>query len=289
MNYTLNTTLSSLTSFRIGGKCKSVIYPESGDDVKRIIAYMNEHGEKYFILGNGTNVLFSDNGFDGHIISCTGLNEIAIDEDTGAVTAGAGVNLTLLAYKVSKMGYGGLEFAYGIPGSVGGGVYMNAGAYGSELSSVIESVEYFDISSGEVKTVPAKEIYFGYRKTSFMDMNTVILSAKLSLKKGSPEESLALCDEYMARRKDKQPLEFPSAGSVFKRCEGRFTGEMIEKCGLKGYRIGGAQVSEKHAGFIVNRSGATAQDVLALIDHIKKTVYARYGVSLECEVRVIGE
>ncbi len=289
MNYTLNTTLSSLTSFRIGGKCKSVIYPENGNDVKKVIDYMHEHDEKYFVLGNGTNVLFSDKGFDGHIISCTEMTGINIDEENGIISASAGVNLTFLAHKVSKMGYEGLEFAYGIPGSVGGGIYMNAGAYGFDLSSVVNSVEFFDIESGEVRVLSAPEIEFGYRKTSFMDMKTVILSAELSLKKGSAEKSLALCDEYMMRRKDKQPLEYPSAGSVFKRCEGRFTGEMIEKCGLKGFSLGGAEVSEKHAGFIINKGGATAQDVLDLINHIKKTVGEAYGVSLECEVRVIGE
>jgi UDP-N-acetylmuramate dehydrogenase len=289
MKYTLNTTLSSLTSFKIGGRCKSVIFPENGEDVKKITDYMREHGEKYYILGNGTNVLFSDEGFDGHIISCTEMTEITVDEENTVVTAGAGVNITLLAHKVSKMGYEGLEFAYGIPGSVGGGVYMNAGAYGYELAPIIKSVDYFDIDCGEVKRIAREKIEFGYRKSSFMKMNGVILSAEFSLEKGSAEKSLALCDEYMRRRKEKQPLEYPSAGSVFKRCEGHFTGEMIEKCGLKGYRIGGAEVSEKHAGFIVNRGGATASDVLSLISHIKETVNKAYGVSLECEVRVIGE
>jgi len=283
MNHTLNVPLSSLTSFKIGGRCRAVIYPKDVKETETAVSVLKSRGIPFFILGNGTNVLFPDEGYDGCIISTRDLNGIAFDGSR--VTALAGTNLTALAYKVSRMGLSGLEFAYGIPGSVGGGVYMNAGAYGGELSQRIVSVTYLDLDT--LETVSETELKFGYRKSPFMEKNALILSAELLLTPSSPETCTALCDELMQRRRDKQPLEYPNAGSVFKRCEGRFTGEMIEKCGLKGYTLGGAQVSEKHAGFIVNRGNATSKDVIALIEHIKRKVYDTFGVSLECEIKII--
>ena len=181
----------------------------------------------------------------------------------------------------------GMEELYGIPGTVGGAVYMNAGAYGGEISSCIETVEVFDLNEGNIKQFNKKDCCFGYRKSFFMNDNYVILSAVLKLTKSSKESICQKMNDYMSRRKEKQPLEYPSAGSVFKRPEGCFAGALIEQCGLKGYQIGGARVSDKHAGFIVNVGGATCEDVMRLIEHIKNEVMQKFGIELECEIKPI--
>jgi len=278
--------LSSLTSFRIGGPCRGAVFPRSAEDMKKTLAVLS--GERVFVLGNGTNVLFSDGGFDGYVISTTALSgfDTRDEGENVKITALSGTGMTSLAFRCARLGYSGLEFAYGIPGSVGGAVYMNAGAYEHDVSEVVLSSEYVT-ESGSEGVLNGKDHSFGYRKSAYMDGGKVIISATFTLKKDDAARSMALCDEYMARRKAKQPLEYPSAGSFFKRCPGHYTGEMIEKCGLKGFSVGGARVSEKHAGFIINAGGATAKDVTELARIVAEKVFDKFGVRIENEVRLI--
>ena len=200
------------------------------------------------------------------------------------MTAGAGASLSAVCKTARDASLSGLEFAYGIPGSVGGAVVMNAGAYGGEIKDVLLLSEYLDPGTMEIRSVPLKDHAYGYRDSVYRHTDRIVLSASFRLKPGRQEDIAAAMSDYASRRVSKQPLEFPSAGSVFKRPKGHFVGQMVEESGLKGFRIGGAEVSEKHAGFIVNRGGATCRDVLALVEHIRETVRKNYGVELECEI-----
>jgi len=281
--YLENEAMCCHTSFRIGGPCDFFVIPETVDSLKEAYIEARRLGIPAYILGKGSNVLFSDEGYRGAVISTEKLSDVTVEGNV--LTAGAGASFTHIAAVARDAGLSGLEFAYGIPGSVGGAVYMNAGAYGGQVSDCLISSTCFDPVSGHIIYTEGTEHSFGYRSSIYkMNPERVILTASFELTSGNKEEIRAYMDDIMGRRRDKQPLEYPSAGSVFKRPEGHFVGQMIEELGLKGFAVGGAQVSEKHAGFIINRGGATAKDVLELIDHIKEKVNAAYGIMLECEV-----
>ncbi len=275
--------MSRHTSFHIGGPAGLYLVPGCRDALIRVLTAARERGVRTYLLGNGTNVLFDDEGYDGAVVSLTGMDHIAVGED-GLVTAEAGASLSSVCKSARDAGLTGLEFAFGIPGSVGGAVVMNAGAYGGETAQVLEASEYLDPRTMETGRLTLGEHSFGYRDSVYRHTDRIVLSASFRLKPGNREDIAAAMSDYASRRVSKQPLEYPSAGSVFKRPVGHFVGQMVEESGLKGYRIGGAEVSEKHAGFIVNRGSATCRDVLALVEHIRETVRKNYGVELECEI-----
>lgn len=280
-----NEALSKHTYFKIGGPADLIIYPNNAQDVISIIDLCKN--KKYYFLGNGSNILASDNGFKGIIIKTEKLNNISLDENN-IIIADAGALLSKVATFASNHSLSGLEFAFGIPGSVGGAVFMNAGAYDGEMKDIVLSTTFID-ENGNIKTVSNIEHHFSYRKSIFKENKGFILNAKLQLNNGNKDDIKAKMDEFKKRRIEKQPLEYPSAGSVFKRPQGYFAGKLIEDAGLKGYGIGGAAVSEKHSGFIINVGGAKCADVLKLIDTITNTVYEKFKVKLECEVIRLGE
>ncbi len=283
-----NAQMRKYTSFKCGGMVKLLLIPYSLSGLVDLYDFCRKFSVKPLILGNGSNVLVSDRGFGGVAIKVgrqIGKIEL-IDEDTIYCEAGASMkSLCLFALDNSLSG---LEFAFGIPGTLGGAVYMNAGAYGGEMKDVLESVDCVDLN-GNVVTFSKEELGLEYRKSVFAENGYLIISAKLKLKKGNRDEIKAEMDDKMARRKEKQPLEYPSAGSTFKRPEGYFAGALIEQSGLKGYTVGGAQVSEKHAGFVINKNKATATDIITLIHNVQDKVYDNFGVMLETEVKIIGE
>ncbi|MDD6094934.1 MAG: UDP-N-acetylmuramate dehydrogenase [Clostridia bacterium] len=278
-----NEPMSRHVTFRIGGEAMVFVMPETLEDFTFAVKSAYEEKINFFVLGKGSNVLFADGGYEGAVISAEKLNKITVQDNK--ITCLAGASFTAVSHVARDYGLSGLEFANGIPGSVGGAVYMNAGAYGGEVSQVLKESTYFDTETGETVTIGLFEHNYSYRKSSYIEnKNRIILSAVFSLTPGDKAEIKEKMDLYMLSRKTKQPLEYPSAGSVFKRCQGHYTGQMIEELGLKGYSVGGAQISEKHAGFIINKGGATARDVEQLIDFIKERVKEAYGVELECEV-----
>lgn len=277
-----NEPMSRHTSFKIGGNADLYIIPHDMDALIETVRILRENETKRYFLGNATNVLFDDAGFRGAVVSLGNICAIKVIENRIIAEAGASLNLVCKTARDKELS--GLEFAYGIPGSIGGAVFMNAGAYGGEMSQVVAQSTYFSLDDMTVHTIPLTAHEYGYRESVYRHNNWLVLSAVLELQKGEYDKINAAMNDYMSRRIDKQPLEYPSAGSVFKRYPGRYTGQMIEECGLKGYSIGGAQVSEKHAGFIVNKGGATSADVLALIEHIKNEVYKKFDCRIECEV-----
>ena len=277
-----NEPMSRHTSFKIGGNADLYIIPHDMDALIETVRILKETETKRYFLGNATNVLFDDAGFRGAVVSLGNICAIKVIENRIVTEAGASLNLVCKTARDKELS--GLEFAYGIPGSIGGAVFMNAGAYGGEMSQVVAQSTYFSLDDMTVHTIPLTAHEYGYRESVYRHNNWLVLSAVLELQKGEYDKINAAMNDYMSRRVDKQPLEYPSAGSVFKRYPGRYTGQMIEECGLKGYSIGGAQVSEKHAGFIVNKGGATSADVLALIEHIKNEVYKKFDCRIECEV-----
>lgn len=277
-----NEPMSRHTSFKIGGNADLYIIPHDMDALIETVRILKETETKRYFLGNATNVLFDDAGFRGAVVSLGNICAIKVIENRIIAEAGASLNLVCKTARDKELS--GLEFAYGIPGSIGGAVFMNAGAYGGEMSQVVAQSTYFSLDDMTVHTIPLTAHEYGYRESVYRHNNWLVLSAVLELQKGEYDKINVAMNDYMSRRIDKQPLEYPSAGSVFKRYPGRYTGQMIEECGLKGYSIGGAQVSEKHAGFIVNKGGATSADVLALIEHIKNEVYKKFDCRIECEV-----
>lgn len=292
-DYTLevleNEPLSKHSSFKIGGEARYAIFPKSKDELISAIETVTRNNAKLAIVGNGSNLLFDDDGFDGAIIFTKNMNSTEyVHSASGTfIRAECGKSLTELASEAGKKhSLTGLEFAYGIPGTLGGAVYMNAGAYGGQMSDVVIETEYYDPTSNEITVIGKDEHLFSYRHSVFAEHpEYVILSTLLELKEGNAEEIFAAMSKNINARKEKQPLEYPNAGSTFKRPGGNlFAGKLIEDSGLKGYTVGGAQVSEKHAGFIINRGGATCRDVLAVIEHTKNTVLEKFGVELECEV-----
>ena len=274
------------TSFKIGGCADYVAYPGSIDEIRAIKKLADEHNVPVTVVGNGSNLLVSDDGIEGVVIKISdAMSEVKVEGCE--VFAEAGVLLSTLANRVEKYSLTGLEFASGIPGTLGGAVVMNAGAYGGEMKDVITSVGYMT-KDGEVIEADAKECGFGYRKSIFSCGDKTVLYCRMSLKEGNRDEIRALMNELTQRRKDKQPLSLPSAGSTFKRPEGYFAGKLIEDSGLKGFRVGGAEVSRKHSGFVVNIDNATAKDVKNLIAEVQRIVFEKFGVNLEPELKFIG-
>lgn len=275
------------TSFKIGGNADCLISASSEKEITDVISYCKNKNISYMVMGNGSNMLVGDKGIRGVVIKiASDMSEIRVENTT--MTAQSGVLLSKLANTALKHSLTGLEFAGGIPGSLGGGVFMNAGAYGGEMCNVVESVRYIN-SDGEILTAGKPELDFGYRHSMFCGTDNIIVSAQMKLNEGNSEEIKAKMSDFAQRRSEKQPLSMPSAGSTFKRPEGYFAGKLIQDCGLKGYSVGGAMVSEKHSGFVVNKGGATANDVLELIKHVQKTVENKFGVWLETEVKLVGE
>ena len=275
------------TSFRIGGPAKRMAFPKTREQLVVLMGFLQDAGVKPLLIGNGTNLLVADKGLDTVVIDTSAeLSHIELT-DEGEIAADAGVSLAKLALFAWKNGLTGLEFACGIPGTVGGAVYMNAGAYGSELKDVLESVTFLD-SDLQLRTLPAADLAMGYR-TSIFEQNPdwCILSATVVLHRGDGAAVLARMQELLGKRREKQPLEWPSAGSTFKRPQGAFAGKLIEDCGLRGFTVGGAQISEKHCGFVINRGGATCADVVALTEQVRQIVEARTGFVLEREIRVV--
>ena len=285
IEYKLNEPMSCHTSFKIGGAADIFISVRSANELSAVFKKCGELNIPHFIIGKGSNLLVSDLGLEGAVISLSGLNGISVSGEE--ITCGAGAALSDVCRAALRSSLTGLEFAYGIPGSIGGAVYMNAGAYGGEISGAVLSAECMTADGSTVK-VEAKDMNFGYRKSVFKENGTTVISAVLRLQKGEKKEIEEKMEDYISRRKSKQPLEYPSAGSFFKRPEGYFAGALIEKNGLKGATEGGAQVSCKHAGFIINRGGATAADVMKLSRKVSDTVLAKDGVKLEREVIFIG-
>ena len=279
--------MSAHTTFRIGGPADYFAMPSSAEEIRRIVSLCIEQEVPYYIIGNGSNLLVGDKGFRGVIIQIfKNMRDIRTEGET--VTAQAGALLSKVAAAAYDAGLTGFEFASGIPGTLGGAVRMNAGAYGGEMSQVLKSADVLT-AEGKVLTIPVEEMKMGYRTSIVSRMDYVVLGAQLVLSRGSKEDIRAKMDELKEKRVSKQPLEFGSAGSTFKRPEGYFAGKLIEDAGLRGFRIGNAQVSEKHCGFVINRGGATAAEVAELMDHIIRRVEETSGVRLQPEVKKIGE
>ncbi|MCL2164709.1 MAG: UDP-N-acetylmuramate dehydrogenase [Oscillospiraceae bacterium] len=279
--------LSNLTSFKIGGPADIIVQPESIDTIVKVATFCRINKTPLSVIGNGTNLLVGDAGVRGVVMRlCGNINQLR--REGNKITAGAGALLCDVAQFACDNRLSGFEFTYGIPGTVGGAIYMNAGAYGKEMRDVVTRSIYLD-SRGNIGALEAASHEFGYRKSCFQHLKSIILETEFELKPGGTDEIKSLMDFYLERRKALQPHDKPSAGSVFKRPKGGFAGLMIEECGLKGCRVGDAMVSEVHAGFIVNVGNATAEDVLALISLIKRNVKKRFSVSLETEIRRIGE
>ncbi len=278
--------LSRHTTFKIGGKADTYVKVTSASKLSAIIRECRESDVDYMIIGNGSNLLASDDGYRGVVIRLDGdFRKIAlVDEDT--VYCGAGATLAALCKFAQSSGLSGLEFAWGIPGTVGGAVFMNAGAYGGEMKDVVYSVNHLT-PEGETGRTEKEDLAFGYRTSVYRTNKAIITGVTLKLKKDNPDDIRARMDDYLGRRSSKQPLDFPSAGSVFKRPEGAYAGALIEQCGLKGHSHGGAQVSEKHAGFIINRQNATAHDVKSLIREVQTKVFDETGYNLECELIIL--
>lgn len=279
--------LSKHTTFRIGGAAAWYLVPEKPEEVAEAVAFAGEKNLPFYILGRGSNMLFADEGYEGVIIEVgRGLEEVRIEEN-GMVTAQAGIPLSVLAVKLAEAELTGFEFAGGIPGTLGGAIAMNAGAYGGEIKDCIVSARILT-EKGEMITLSKEELELGYRTSVIQKKPYIVLEGTFSFEKGNRQTILDTMKDLNSRRREKQPLEFPSAGSTFKRPEGYFAGKLIEDAGLKGYRVGDAQVSEKHCGFVVNRGEATAEDVKQLIADVQCRVREKFRVNLEPEVRVIG-
>lgn len=283
-NIHVNEPMSKHTTFKIGGTADFYVCPETKNQLKDIIERLKKESLPFIVIGNGSNLLVSDKGIEGAVISTEKLTGINISGNS--IYSDAGVKLSALASEATKSSLSGLEFAAGIPGTVGGGIFMNAGAYDGEIKNIVEFVRV--LRNGQIIDLTPDLCFFGYRSSIFQSNGDIILGASFLLTPGDREEITAKIFELNSRRKLKQPLEFPSAGSAFKRPEGYFAGKLIEDSGLRGFSIGGAQVSEKHCGFIINKGGATASDVTELIKYIKTSVYIRYGVKLQEEIKVIG-
>ncbi len=283
----LEEPMSGHTTFRIGGPAKIFVTPEDRRELAAVLALCRKEGCPWTILGNGSNLLVSDSGFAGVVIQIgKGFDQIAIEGEQMA--AGAGALLAQAARQACRAGLSGLEFATGIPGTIGGAVVMNAGAYGSEMKDILLSAQVLT-EDGSQREVSAGELELGYRTSSILRNGWIVLGVRLRLQKGDPETIGQRVRELTAARKAKQPLEYPSAGSTFQRPEGFFAGKLIQDAGLKGFQIGGAQISEKHSGFVINRGGATASDVMELCRQVSEKVKAQSGVELEMEVKTLGE
>lgn len=279
--------MSSHTSFRIGGPADAMVLPESIAQLGELVEYFSRSNIPYTVMGNGTNLLVSDRGIRGVVVKIyDNMDKCTVKGDM--LEAEAGMLISGAARQALQNSLTGLEFAEGIPGTIGGAVTMNAGAYNGELSMVVYQTEYMD-SKGKVTVVTGDEHCFSYRSSIIQKTKGIVLKTRLKLKQGDVSRIKEQMEDFNFRRRDKQPLEWPSAGSVFKRPQGHFVGKLIDDCGLRGFGMGGAQISDKHSGFIINTGNATCEDVLNLIKHIRKTVKERYNVQLEPEIRIIGD
>lgn len=286
INVLLDEPMWKHTTFRVGGNATYFVTPESIEQVKNAIQVCKKNEIPFYVIGNGSNLLVSDEGFSGVILQiCSKMDRYEMEE--GKITVQAGALLTKVANRVSKEGYAGMEFAVGIPGTVGGAVAMNAGAYGGEIKDVITSALVLT-KEGEIIRLDKDELNLGYRSSAVVEQEYVVLEVEFQLEKGDVEEIKARCNENTRARMEKQPLEYPSAGSTFKRPEGYFAGKLIMDAGMKGYTVGGAQVSEKHCGFVINKGQATARDVVDVITRVQEKVQKTFGVTLETEVKMIG-
>lgn len=269
----------------IGGPAAYFFTPKSEEALAALVPVLKKENYPYYIVGNCTNILFKDEGYEGAIVQITkGFDDVSVNGEE--VAAGAGISNERLSKILVEKELSGFEFASGIPGCLGGGVTMNAGAYDGEMKDIIQSVTVID-KDGKIREISNEDMHFAYRMSDVQKYGYIVIKAKLKLKKGKKSEIQATVDDLTERRTSKQPLEYPSCGSVFKRPVGHFAGGLITDSGLKGFSIGGAQVSEKHAGFIINKGGATAADVLALVKHIQDTVKKDSGVDLVCEIRIV--
>ena len=285
-NVKFDESLKLHTTYKVGGTCKYFITPKDLEELINLVKYLKYKNIKYMILGNGSNTIFSSKEYDGVIINLTNLNSMKIEENK--IFVEAGYQLIKLSMDALNNSLSGLEFAAGIPGNIGGAIFMNAGAYKSDMSELVESVTFLD-ENLELQTLRKDELEFSYRKSIFQKRNCIIISTVLNLIPGDKEEIKALMDKRKARRLESQPLEYPSAGSVFRNpSEDIFAGKLIEDLGLKGYKIGGAKISEKHANFIINDGDATGEDIKALIDYIKTKVKEKYNIDLHVEQRFIN-
>lgn len=276
-------SMAEITTFKTGGIADVIVYPNNIDELKTFVEFFHEYKSGYYVLGNGSNLLVSDEGVRKPII-CLGHNFSSINVFDNCITASSGALLSAVARKAADESLTGFEFAAGIPGTLGGALMMNAGAYGGEMKDVVEAVSFMD-STGQQYVVSSEEMEFGYRKSALSDTDCIITGATIKLDYGDRAAIIDKMNELAAKRREKQPLEYPSAGSTFKRPQGYFAGTLIEGCNLKGTSVGGAQVSEKHAGFIINKGNATTEDVCRLIELVKDTVFKTHGVELEPEVK----
>lgn len=283
----VNEPMASHTTFKIGGPADFFVMPETAEELAAVLKICKEEEVPYFILGNGSNLLVGDKGFRGIVIQLY-KNFDGMTIDGTVVTAKAGAMLIRVAKEASKAGLTGLEFASGIPGTIGGAMVMNAGAYGGEMKDVVTSVTVLT-KDGEIKTLTGSEMNFRYRGSVVEDEGYIVLEAVMKLEEGDPEVIRTRVEELSLQRKTKQPIEYPSAGSTFKRPEGYFAGKLIMDAGLRGFQVGGAQVAEKHCGFVINAGGATATDVMQLMQEVSDQVEAQFGVALEPEIKRIGE
>lgn len=295
-NIFTNVPMSQYTTFRVGGNAAYLVNVESEESLIALLKCLREAGMKYYLLGNGSNLLISDRGFDGVMIRLCGdflncksvLAGISDNLSVNYLHAGAAASLSKVAQLAAEEGVSGMEFAFGIPGTIGGAVVMNAGAYGGEMKQVVHSVRLLDEELRAV-TLSGEEMAFGYRSSILKQRQMIVLSVELELFSGDQEQIRQKMNDNMSARREKQPLEYPSAGSTFKRPEGYFAGKLIQDAGLRGYSVGGAQVSEKHCGFVINRDNATASDVYQLIRSVQEKVRESSGVMLEPEVIMLGE
>lgn len=280
--------LKNHTTFKIGGNCIALIEPREVSDIVETIKICRENSIKFFVIGNGSNLLVPDEGYNGVIIKLKGeFSTIKVEGDYVMVNSGAKLSeVYTVAYENSLTGF---EFASGIPGTIGGAIFMNAGAYGGEMKDIVESIEVLDLDNFELRELKNEELEFSYRKSIIQRKNYIVTSIKLKLQKGNKEEIKAVYEDLRERRNSKQPLNFGSAGSTFKRPEGHFASKLIEDAGLKGYHINDAWVSEKHSGFVVNKGNASYKEVMELIEYVQKVVFEKFGVKLETEVRILKD
>ncbi|MEB3073369.1 UDP-N-acetylmuramate dehydrogenase [Parvimonas sp. C2] len=280
--------LKNHTTFKIGGNCIALIEPREVFDIVETIKICRENSIKFFVIGNGSNLLVPDEGYNGVIIKLKSeFSKIEVEGDYLIVNSGAKLSeVYTVAYENSLTGF---EFASGIPGTIGGAIFMNAGAYGGEMKDIVESVEVLDLDNFELRELKNEELEFSYRKSIIQRKNYIVTTIKLKLKKGNKEEINSVYEDLRDRRNSKQPLNFGSAGSTFKRPEGHFASKLIEDAGLKGYHINDAWVSEKHSGFIVNKGNASYKEVMELIEYVQKVVFEKFGVKLETEVRILKD
>ena len=280
--------MSKHTSFKTGGNAEFYLLINTENQIKRLLNYSKENDIDLYIIGNGSNLLVSDKGIKGIVARIT-FEDLAITENQGdiIVEAGAGIKVMALAQLLKNKGITGFEELSGFPGTIGGANYMNAGAYGKEMKDVIIETKALNKETGNVEILKNEEQELKYRSSIFKNKKYIILQTVLRLQKGNTEEIEKKMTEYLMQRKEKQPLEYPSAGSTFKRGDGFITAKLIDECGLKGYQIGGAQISEKHAGFIINKDNATTKDILDLIEYTKKKVFEKFGVQIEEEIEII--